>query len=53
MTDTKPYVLVLTLSTQDHAELPQQLKSGFERTNKWNKYRSKVLKQALSQYLIT
>ena len=30
-TDTKLYVPVLTLSTQDNAKLLQQLKSGFKR----------------------
>ena len=29
--DTKFYVPVVTLSTQDNAKLPQQLKSGFKR----------------------
>ena len=31
----------MTLSTQDNAKLLQQLKSGFKRTIKWNKYLSK------------
>ena len=39
--DTKSYVPVLTLSTQDNAKLLQQLKSGFKRTANWNKYLSK------------
>ena len=30
--DTKLYVPVVSLSTQDHAKLLQQLKSGFKRT---------------------
>ena len=38
ITDTKLYVLVVTLSTQDNAKLLQQLKLGFKRTIKWNKY---------------
>ena len=29
ITDTKCYILVATLSTQDNAKLLQQLKSGF------------------------
>ena len=33
ITDTKLYVPVVTLSTQDNAKLLQQLKSGFKRTN--------------------
>ena len=34
ITDTKLYVTVVTLSTQDNAKLFQQLKSGFRRTIK-------------------
>ena len=41
ITDTKLYVSVVTLSTQDNVSLLQQLKSSFKRTNR-NKYRSKV-----------
>ena len=41
ITDTKLYVLVVTLSTQDNAKLLQQLKSGFKRVINWNKYLSK------------
>ena len=41
-TDTKLYVPVVTLSTQDNAKLLQQLKSDFEKTINWNKYQSKV-----------
>ena len=33
ITDTKLYVLVVTLATQDNARLLQQLKSGFKRGN--------------------
>ena len=40
MTDTKLYVPVLTLSTQDNTKLLQQLKSGFKRVINWNKYLS-------------
>ena len=32
ITDTKLYAPILTLSTQDNAKLPEQLKSGFKRT---------------------
>ena len=32
MTDTKLYVSVVNLSTQDNIKLLQQLKSGFKRT---------------------
>ena len=40
-TDTKLYVPVVTLSTQDNSKLLQQLKSGFKRTVSWNIYLSK------------
>ena len=33
--ETKLYVPVVTLSTQDNAKLLQQLKSGFKRTINW------------------
>ena len=42
ITDTKLYVPVVTLSTQDNAKLLQQLKSEFKRTINWNKYHSKT-----------
>ena len=50
ITDTKVYVPVVTLSTQDNAKLLQQLKSGFKRVINWNKYLSKpeLLVQNLS-----
>ena len=40
ITDTKLYVPVVTLSTQDNAKLLQQLKSDFKRVVNWNKYLS-------------
>ena len=39
--DTKLYVPVVTLSTQDHSKLLKQLGSGFKRTIIWNEYLSK------------
>ena len=39
-TETKLYVPVVTLSTQDNAKLLQQLKSGFKKTINRNKYES-------------
>ena len=39
------------LSTQDNAELLQQLKSGFKRTIYWNKYQSKVTIKVPNSYL--
>ena len=41
ITDTKLYVPVVTLSTQENAKLRQQLKSDFKRVINWNKYLSK------------
>ena len=41
ITETTLHVLVVTLSTQDNAELLPQLKSGFKRTTSWNKYPEK------------
>ena len=41
ITDTKLYVLVVTLSTKENGKLVQQLKSGFKRVINWNKYLSK------------
>ena len=44
--DAKLYVPVVTLSTEDDNKLLEQLKTGFKITIKWNKYRSKMTKQA-------
>ena len=41
ITETRLYVPVVTLSTQDNAKLFPQSKSGFKRTINWNKYLSK------------
>ena len=41
ITDTKIYVPVVTLSTQENTKFFQQLKSGFKRVINWNKYSSK------------
>ena len=38
ITDSRLYVPVVTLSTQDNAKLLQQLNSGFKRAINWNKY---------------
>ena len=52
ITDTKLYVPLVTLSTQENAKLLQQLKSGLKRTINWNKYQSKTTTQnASNQYL--
>ena len=49
------FVPVFTLSTQDDNKLLEQLKTGFKRTIKWNKYRSEMSNQSKnnnSNYLI-
>ena len=51
ITETKLYVPVVTLSTQDNAKLLQQLKSGFKRTINWNKYQSDPKTYAQNRYL--
>ena len=40
ISDTKLYVPVVTLSTEENAKLLQQLKSGSKRVINWNKYLS-------------
>ena len=42
ITDTKLYVPVVILSKENDIQLLKQLKSGFKRTIKWNKYRSEM-----------
>ena len=42
MTDTKLYVPVVTLSKENDINLLEQLKWGYKRTMKWNKYRSQM-----------
>ena len=41
ITDTRFYVLVVTLSTHENTKLLQQLKSSFKRVINWDKYLSK------------
>ena len=41
ITDTRLFVPVVTLSTQENAKLLQQIKSGFKRIINWNKYLSR------------
>ena len=42
ITDTKLYIPVVTLSKENDTKLLEQLKSGFKKTIKWNKYRSQM-----------
>ena len=50
-TDTKLYVWVATLSTKVDNNFLEQLKSGFKRTIKWNKYRSEMTNQIKTNHL--
>ena len=45
ITDTKLYVPVVTLSKENDIKPSEQLKTGFKRTIKWNKYRSQMMVQ--------
>ena len=49
--DTKLYVSVVTLSTENDKKPLEQLKTGFKRTIKWNKYRSEVTNQTKNNSL--
>ena len=49
--DTKFYVPVVTLSTEDNLKLLKQLESGFKRTVNWNKYRPEFKTLPQNRYL--
>ena len=51
MSDTKLYVPVVILSTQDNVKLLKQLESGFKSTINCNKYQSKITNQVQNRYL--
>ena len=51
ITDTKLYAPVVTLSTENDKRLLEQLRVGFKRTIKWNKYRSEMTNQAQNNNL--
>ena len=51
ITDTKLYAPVVTFSNQNNAKLLGQLKYGFKRTIKWNKYWSETSTERQNQYL--
>ena len=51
ITDTKFSVPVVTLSKENDKKLLAQLKSGFKRTVKWNKYRSQMTIQPQNDIL--
>ena len=41
----------VTLSTKDNNSFLEQLKSGFKRTVKWNKYKSEMSNRTKTNYL--
>ena len=49
--DTKSFVPVVILSKENDIKLLEQLKSGFKRTIKWNKYRSQMTVQPQNNHL--
>ena len=51
ITETRLYVPVVTLSTEDNAKLLQQLKSNFKRKINWNEYESSIKTFAQNRYL--
>ena len=51
ITDTKLFVSVVILSTQDNPKLLEQLKSGFKKTINWNKYHPKITEEQQNRYL--
>ena len=51
ITDTKLFVPVVALSTEDNTKLLNQLKAGFKRTINWNKYQSEMSTERQNQYL--
>ena len=51
ITDTKLFVPVVPLSTKYDSNFLEQLKSGFKRTIKWNKYRSEMTNQTKTNHL--
>ena len=51
ITNTKLYVPVVTLTTENNIKLLKQLESGFKRTAHWNIYQFKLTKQTQNRYL--
>ena len=50
ITDTSLYVPVVNLSTKDDNNFFEQLISGFKKTIKWNKYRSEMTNQTITNH---
>ena len=42
ITNTKLYVAIVTLPTEDHVKLTKQLNEGFKRPVYWNEYKTKI-----------
>ena len=51
ITDCKMYLSVVTLSVENDNKLLEQLKTGFKRTIKWNRYRSETSNQTKNNNL--
>ena len=51
ITDTKLYVPVVTLSTENNKRLLEQLRTGLKRAIKWIKYRSEITNQTKNNNL--
>ena len=51
ITDSKLYVPTVTLSTENDKKLLEQLKTGFKKTIKWNKYRLQITNQTQNNNL--
>ena len=51
LSDCKLYVAVVTLLAENEGKLLEQLKTGFKRTMKWNKYRSEISNQTKNNNL--
>ena len=51
ITDCKLYIPVVTLSKDDEIKLITNLKSGFKREIKWNKYKSQMFTEAINNNL--
>ena len=50
ITDTKLYVSIVTISTQDNAKLLEKLKFGFKSKIYLNEYQTKVSTERINQY---
>ena len=50
ITDTKPYVPIVTLKIEDNAKLSKLLNEGFKRSIYWNKYKI-IFKDYNNEYI--